>query len=123
MCVPRHRPHEAARPGTRLRIARRRTARSAGRLDILRTARRHLAAHGRAACRLDELTPNTLPNRILKTTLRRLSNTGGLRDDLRKRVGVLHRDLRGITETTLNARIPRGAAREQPFLSFPAERL
>lgn len=75
-----------------------------GRLDILRTARRHLAAHGRAACRLDELTPNTLPNRILKTTLRRLSNTGGLRDDLRKRVGVLHRDLRGITETTLNAR-------------------
>lgn len=74
-----------------------------GRIDILPSARRFLVAHGRAACRFDELTPNTLPNRILKTTLRRLSNVSGLNDNLRKRVLVLHRDLRGVTETFLNS--------------------
>ncbi|CAB3628767.1 5-methylcytosine-specific restriction enzyme subunit McrC [Achromobacter spanius] len=74
-----------------------------GRIDILPSARRFLVAHGRAACRFDELTPNTLPNRILKTTLRRLSNSSGLNDSLRKRVLVLHRDLRGVTETVLNS--------------------
>lgn len=78
-----------------------------GRVDFLQSARLFLLDHGRAACRFDELTPNTLPNRILKTTLRRLANTSGLKDELHKRVSVLHRDLQGISETVLSSQIFR----------------
>lgn len=43
-----------------------------GRLLVTQTLRRNLLRHGRAACAWDELEYDTLPNRILKTTLQRL---------------------------------------------------
>lgn len=69
-----------------------------GRLDVLRSARRFLPMHGRAACRFDELTVNTLPNQILKSTLRNLGKAENLNAELRKRVHMLHRDMNSIVE-------------------------
>jgi 5-methylcytosine-specific restriction enzyme subunit McrC len=43
-----------------------------GKLLVTQTLRRNLLRHGRAACAWDELEYDTLPNRILKTTLQRL---------------------------------------------------
>jgi 5-methylcytosine-specific restriction enzyme subunit McrC len=43
-----------------------------GKLLVTQTLRRNLLHHGRAACAWDELEYDTLPNRILKTTLQRL---------------------------------------------------
>jgi len=43
-----------------------------GRLLITQTLRHNLRAHARAACEWDELETDTLPNRILKATLREL---------------------------------------------------
>jgi hypothetical protein len=45
-----------------------------GKVDILNTERRLLLQHARAACNFDELTVDTLPNRILKSTLRLLAS-------------------------------------------------
>ncbi len=53
-------PHEDEIPGVR------------GKLLVTQTLRRNLLRHGRAACAWDELEYDTLPNRILKTTLQRL---------------------------------------------------
>ena len=74
-----------------------------GRMDILQSVRRFLPAHGRAACRFDEMTSNTLANRILKSTLGRLMHVAGLDDGLRKRVHGLYRDLHGIHEITVTS--------------------
>jgi 5-methylcytosine-specific restriction enzyme subunit McrC len=43
-----------------------------GKLLVTQTLRRNLLRHGRAACAWDELEYDTLPNRIVKTTLQRL---------------------------------------------------
>lgn len=45
-----------------------------GKLLTTRTLCEDLLRHGRTACRWDELEYDTLPNRILKTTLQRLRN-------------------------------------------------
>ena len=78
-----------------------------GRMDVLRSARRFLPTHGQTACDFDEITTNTLPNQILKSTLRQLARTPELNAELCKRVKTLHRDLRGIDDiiiTTLSFR-------------------
>ena len=67
-----------------------------GRIDVLQSARRFLPVHGRAACSFDELTVNTLPSQIVKTTLGLLGGVPILDDGLRKRVRTLHRDLHDI---------------------------
>lgn len=72
-----------------------------GRLNVLKSARRFLPLHGRAACAFDELTVNTLPNQILKSTLRNLGRVGNLNSKLRKRVHTLHRDMNGIDEISI----------------------
>ena len=41
-----------------------------GRIDIATTARRMLLKHGKAYCIYDDFNVNTLPNRILKSTIR-----------------------------------------------------
>lgn len=56
-----------------------------GKLLVTTTLRRNLLRHGRTACAWDELEYDTLPNRILKTTLQRLRDTiddDNIRDDL-----------------------------------------
>jgi 5-methylcytosine-specific restriction enzyme subunit McrC len=49
-----------------------------GKLLVTRTLRRDLLRHGRAACVWDELEYDTLPNRILKTTLQSLRDAPAL---------------------------------------------
>jgi len=54
-----------------------------GRLLLSQTCRRNLQAHARAACEWDELEFDTLPNRILKTTLCELRASENLDPRLR----------------------------------------
>ena len=48
------------------------TPRLRGRVDVLASYRRMTYVTGRMICEIDELTANTLPNQILKTTCQRL---------------------------------------------------
>lgn len=74
-----------------------------GRIDALRSGRRFLLMHGRAACSFDELSPDTLPNRILKSTLRLLSQVPELHGDLKGRVRLLRQSLPDIAEIPLTS--------------------
>ena len=60
--------------------------------------------HGRAACRFDELTTNTLPNQILKATLRALATDPAI--DRSNRTAVLRtaRELKGVEDIALTSR-------------------
>lgn len=69
-----------------------------GRIDVLRSARRFLPKHGKAACMFDELTVDTLSNQIIKSTLRILENHANLHDELRHRVHQVRKQLSGISE-------------------------
>lgn len=73
-----------------------------GKLNLLHSVRRLLLQHGKASCEFDEITVNTLSNRILKTTLRVLSATEGIDHDLCLRLKQLHKSLRGIEELKLS---------------------
>lgn len=73
-----------------------------GRIDIAVSARKMLIAHGKAQCEFDEFTANTLPNRIIKTTLRLLTSFSSLDADLRRRLQSLYRDLHEIDDIQLN---------------------
>jgi len=73
-----------------------------GRIDPLRSGRRFLPQHGRAACIFDELSVNTLPNRIIKNTLRLLERFSTLHPTLRKKVRSQRNSLPGITDTGIN---------------------
>lgn len=66
------------------------------RIDTLQSARRFLLAHGRAACTYDELTVDTLNNRILKSTLGTLSQCSELSPILRDRVMWTLRSLQKV---------------------------
>lgn len=73
-----------------------------GRIDVARSARRMLLQHGRAICSYDELSVNTLPNRIIKTTIRRLSGAAKLDKRLRHQLLLAYRELEGIEDIQLN---------------------
>jgi 5-methylcytosine-specific restriction enzyme subunit McrC len=73
-----------------------------GRVDVAITARRMLATHAKAYCRYDELSVDTLPNRILKSTLRFLSGVPTLDSTLRKKLLLIHRDLGGVSDVPLS---------------------
>lgn len=82
------------------------TPRLRGRIDITSTLTGLTWLHGRAVCRFDELTPDVVHNRILRTTVRLLSNVpieSGLLDRLRE---VDHR-LSGISTIPVNASLFR----------------
>lgn len=53
-----------------------------GKLDISTTIKRQLWLRGRTFCSFDELTRDTVKNRILRGTLKRLGRLSGLRPDL-----------------------------------------
>jgi 5-methylcytosine-specific restriction enzyme subunit McrC len=72
-----------------------------GRIDVAVTARRMLGAHAKAYCYYDELSVDTLPNRILKSTLRYLAGVPSLDSTLRKKLLLVHRDLGGVSDVTL----------------------
>jgi 5-methylcytosine-specific restriction enzyme subunit McrC len=60
------------------------TSRLRGRIDVKGTVTGLTWLHARAVCQFDELTPNTIHNRILRTTVQLLSNA-------RIESGLLHR--------------------------------
>ena len=72
-----------------------------GRIDMTVTARRMLTSHGRAYCLYDDPNVNTLPNRILKSTLHHLEGVPSLDGELRKKLRVLYRRLRGVDDIAL----------------------
>ena len=72
-----------------------------GRVNVGITARRMLLYHGRAYCQYDELTVDTLPNQILRSTARHLVGVPGLNKDLRSKLMALDRELGGISDIRL----------------------
>jgi len=72
-----------------------------GRIDIAITARRMLMKHGRAHCIFDDFNVNTLPNRILKSTLRFLAGVPTLDKTLKLKLFRLYKDLRDIEDIPL----------------------
>lgn len=73
-----------------------------GRIDPLRSSRRFLPQHGRAACIFDELSVNTLPNRIIKNTLRLLDRFSNLHSTLKNKVRTLHNSLPDVPDTDIS---------------------
>ena len=84
-------PYEEDLPGIR------------GRVDVLRSGRKFLLLHGRAACTFDELSANTLPNQILKSTLRVLEQVPELHGDLKGRARTLRHALAGIADISVTS--------------------
>jgi 5-methylcytosine-specific restriction enzyme subunit McrC len=70
---------------------------------VTTTIRRNLLSQGRAACEWDELEYDTLPNRILKTTLQRLRDAVELDKDTRADVHDLLRWLAPVQAIELRA--------------------
>ena len=82
------------------------TSRLRGRIDITRTVTGLTWLHARAVCQFDELTPDIVHNRILRTTVQWLSNAPiepRLRDRLRE---VDHR-MSGISTMPVNVSLFR----------------
>lgn len=74
-----------------------------GKLQVTQTLRRQLLRQGRAACEWDELEYDTLPNRILKTTLRRLHGASSLNQKTRADVADLLRWFEPVQAIALRA--------------------
>ncbi len=74
-----------------------------GKLLVTQTLRRNLLRHGRTACAWDELEYDTLPNRILKTTLQRLHDSGELDTSTRANLYDLLRWLVPVRKIELHA--------------------
>jgi 5-methylcytosine-specific restriction enzyme subunit McrC len=72
-------------------------------LLVTQTLRRNLLRHGRAACAWDELEYDTLPNRILRTTLNRLRDADELDSATRADVHDLLRWLAPVRDIELHA--------------------
>lgn len=78
-----------------------------GKLLVTQTLRRDLLRHGRTACAWDELEYDTLPNRIVKTTLQRLRNAVELDKGTRADVHDLLRWLTPVQPIDLRAELFR----------------
>ncbi|RDC61767.1 5-methylcytosine restriction system specificity protein McrC [Adhaeribacter pallidiroseus] len=63
------------------------------------------AKSGQAICMVEELSPNILPNQILKTTLLQLQHTVGLVPNLKKEVEVLLSQLAPVQTLAFNFQI------------------
>jgi 5-methylcytosine-specific restriction enzyme subunit McrC len=73
-----------------------------GKLLVTQTLRRNLLRHGHAACAWDELEYDTLPNRIIKTTLNRLHDAEELDPATRADVHDLLRWLAPVRDIKLH---------------------
>jgi 5-methylcytosine-specific restriction enzyme subunit McrC len=82
-------PYEGEIPGVR------------GKLLVTQTLRRNLLRHGRASCAWDELEYDTLPNRILRTTLQHLHDAAELDERTRADVYDLLRWFKSIRQIEL----------------------
>jgi 5-methylcytosine-specific restriction enzyme subunit McrC len=82
-------------------VVREETSRLRGRINVTATISELSWLHARAVCEYDELTPNTVNNRILRSTVRLLSNAQ-LEPDLAKRLREVDRRLSGIGLIDIN---------------------
>jgi 5-methylcytosine-specific restriction enzyme subunit McrC len=73
-----------------------------GRMQLAVSTRRLLLTHGKAVCTFDELSVDTLPNRILKTTMRALVRVDALNDKLRDQLRQLSAQMRLVGDIELN---------------------
>ncbi len=73
-----------------------------GKLDVSTTIKRALERSGRAACSFDELDPDVLHNRILRTTLLRLARTKSVERALREQLRQTADRMTGVGEIELN---------------------
>ena len=78
-----------------------------GRINIGVTVRRMLVSHGRTYCEFDELQVDTLPNRILRATVRRLLKAPKLDAGLRLKLRGVDRELGGISVIPLTKQLFR----------------
>jgi 5-methylcytosine-specific restriction enzyme subunit McrC len=78
------------------------TARLRGRIDITGTITGLTWLHARAVCQFDELTPDTLHNRILRSTVQLLLSAP-IESDLRDRLWEVDHRLSGINTVTVHA--------------------
>lgn len=79
-----------------------------GRFDLIGSYRRGIYLAGKLNCEFDELTSDTLPNQILKTTCRRLLRSySGLSKNNRADVNRASELLRDISEVHLTPRVFR----------------
>ena len=75
-----------------------------GRIDVATTARRMLISHGRTHCNYDELRVDTLPNQILRGTVRLLMAAKHLDGELKRGLIGLDRELHGISPISVSRR-------------------
>ena len=75
-----------------------------GQLQVGPSVGRMLFRQGLAQCVFDEFSPDTLHNRIIKTTLLRLLREGGLEEQIALRVRMLLPRLGEVSELDLRAR-------------------
>lgn len=73
-----------------------------GRLDLSMSIKRATFARARAWCAVDELSPDTLPNRIVRTTLRALASTAELDVTLSEELRDLYRRMPGVHEVAIS---------------------
>lgn len=78
------------------------TSRIRGRLDFAETSRRMLLRRAQVYCRYDELSPDTLANQILKSTLLRLQLVHELDNKWRQELEHLRRRLAGVDEINVS---------------------
>jgi 5-methylcytosine-specific restriction enzyme subunit McrC len=83
------------------------TPRIRGKLDFSSSLKKNLLARGQARCEYEELDYNVLHNRILKTTLERLSLAEGLDARLREEVREVLRWLRQVENVRLSSQLFR----------------
>ncbi|MEP0547494.1 MAG: hypothetical protein ABJF88_11220 [Rhodothermales bacterium] len=77
------------------------TSRLRGRVAFAPSVRRMLLPQARAVCTFDELTPDVLTNRILRTTIGRLMRVDALSDQHRRDLRGVYRELGGVGEIHL----------------------
>ncbi|ARV17030.1 hypothetical protein AEP_00064 [Curvibacter sp. AEP1-3] len=75
-----------------------------GRIDAFGSARKFLPSLGKAVCQFDELTVNSLNNRLIKATLKKLSVSKGLNSELRKQTVIILKSLRNIEDIVVTKR-------------------
>jgi 5-methylcytosine-specific restriction enzyme subunit McrC len=69
-----------------------------GRLDVAMSVKRATFPRARAWCAFDELSPDTPPNRIVRTTLRTLASVAELDTTLAEELRDLYRRIPGVQE-------------------------
>jgi 5-methylcytosine-specific restriction enzyme subunit McrC len=74
-----------------------------GRIHVVESYSRMLPQRGRLICEADDLSPDTLPNQIIKATLGVLGRCGSVGSELRHRTHSLRRQLSGIDDIALSA--------------------